>query len=172
MASYTMRRNNPHRKGKPDDQWSPSTEPFLPPTIDDEWICKKCYAVDTCMLYRKAVENVIDVDSPIADIYELKTSHLTPSQSAFFKKWEALISLEEHDIVRFRKELWTLHAQERGNIHRCTYRFVRESRMRAGNSNLLEGHMNSGDAITVSVEPDLLALARGFILELTPHDIV
>jgi DNA replication ATP-dependent helicase Dna2 len=28
-------------------------EPFLPPTIDDERTCKRCYALDTCMLYRK-----------------------------------------------------------------------------------------------------------------------
>ena len=28
-------------------------ESFLPPTIDDERTCKRCYVVDTCMLYRK-----------------------------------------------------------------------------------------------------------------------
>jgi DNA replication ATP-dependent helicase Dna2 len=28
-------------------------EPFLPPTIDDERICKRCFSLDTCMLYRK-----------------------------------------------------------------------------------------------------------------------
>lgn len=28
-------------------------EDFLPPTIDDGYICKKCYASDGCMLYRK-----------------------------------------------------------------------------------------------------------------------
>jgi DNA replication ATP-dependent helicase Dna2 len=32
--------------------------------------------------------------------------------------------------------------------------------------------MSCGDAITVSVEPDLLALARGFIVELTPKVVV
>ena len=26
---------------------------FLPPTIDSAKECKSCYAVDTCMLYRK-----------------------------------------------------------------------------------------------------------------------
>lgn len=26
---------------------------FLPPTIDDERSCKRCYMLDTCMLYRK-----------------------------------------------------------------------------------------------------------------------
>lgn len=28
-------------------------ESFLPPTIDSARECKNCYAVDTCMLYRK-----------------------------------------------------------------------------------------------------------------------
>lgn len=26
---------------------------FLPPSLNDEWACKKCYTVDACMLYRK-----------------------------------------------------------------------------------------------------------------------
>lgn len=26
---------------------------FLPPTIDQEFTCRKCYAIDGCMLYRK-----------------------------------------------------------------------------------------------------------------------
>jgi DNA replication ATP-dependent helicase Dna2 len=35
-----------------------SEESFLPPTIDDERTCKRCYALDTCMLYRKVVSSV------------------------------------------------------------------------------------------------------------------
>ncbi|KIJ63491.1 hypothetical protein HYDPIDRAFT_175890 [Hydnomerulius pinastri MD-312] len=186
MAAYMMRRVN---QGK-------APEPFLPPTIDDERACNKCYALDTCMLYRKAVENVEDDDSPIAGIYELKTSHLTPAQADFFKQWEALIAHEEQDGIRFRKELWTMNAQEReekgrcfnsmvidssflasevastGKIHRHTYRFLRAYDHAVQNQSLLNGHMGIGDAITVSVDPELLALARGFIVDLTPHEVV
>ena len=139
-----------------------------------------------------------DTTSDIADIYMLKTGHLTPTQAAFFKKWEALISLEERDIVRFRKELWTMSAVEReekgrcfshmaidftyrppmtikptsqkeGKIHQSTYRFVR---VKSGGTSLLNGHMTVGDAIVVSVDPGLLALARGFIIELAPDSVV
>ncbi|KAG1812287.1 Dna2-domain-containing protein [Suillus variegatus] len=187
MASYMMRRNT-HGKEKDLE------EPFLPPTIDDERICKKCYALDTCMLFRKAVENVVDTSSPIADVYDLKTSHLKPSHLAFFKQWEELISLEEQDATRFRKELWCMTAQERedkgrcfnsmvidtsfqpgkvpnsGKIHQYTYCFVRASAVHG--ASFLNGHMSRGDAITISVEPDLLALARGFIVELTPETVV
>lgn len=57
------------------------------------------------------------------------------------------------------------------NIHQFTYKFVREASSSVDGS-LLNGHMSCGDAITVSVEPDLLALARGFIVELTPEEVV
>lgn len=45
MAGYMARR---HVVG-PDG----SSSSFLPPTLDDERICKRCYSLDTCMLYRK-----------------------------------------------------------------------------------------------------------------------
>ena len=178
----------------------------------------------------QAVEKVKDTSSPIADTYELKTSHLTLPQLKFFKKWERLMFLEEKDIHRFKKELWTMSATEReekgrcfsgmvldeaydpkktpspsqgvsypntqtgdveadfvnsgkAKIHRFTYRFVRSSqpqyRSRAQCSrmgdeeveSLLSGHIDVGEAIIVSVEPDLLALARGFVVDLSPSAV-
>lgn len=66
-ASYMMRRRPiSDRRGGEDrlslfDEECPKetasqieeAEDFLPPTIDQEWTCKKCYAADGCMLYRK-----------------------------------------------------------------------------------------------------------------------
>lgn len=140
----------------------------------------------------------MDTTSPIADTYELKTAHLTESQCAFFKHWESLIALEEQDLVRFRKELWTMTAAARENhgrcfasmvvapenpsptavgtrkthrIHQFTYRFVRSPAASHDAGSLLSGHMSVGDAITVSIEPDLLGLSRGFIVELRPEEV-
>lgn len=141
----------------------------------------------------------MDSTSQIADIYALKTAHLTPAQCDFFKKWEALIALEEQDLLRFRKEIWTMGAAEREDrgrcfsnmaldssfhssplasqgprdtkIHKFTYRFFKAG-LSLNRSSLLNGHMSCGDAITVSVEPVLLAFARGFIVELTPTEVV
>ena len=142
------------------------------------------------------MENVVDESSPIAGIYDAKTSHLTPAQADFFKRWEELIALEEQDSIRFRKELWTMTAQEReekgrcfdsmvidktffpsnlpsvGKVHRYTYRFARENAPTSQSQSLLNGHMSMGDAITISVDPELLALARGLIVDLTPQQIV
>jgi DNA replication ATP-dependent helicase Dna2 len=55
MAGYMMRRTQ--RIGVQDNEMdvedASAPEPFLPGTIDDERTCKRCYALDTCMLYRK-----------------------------------------------------------------------------------------------------------------------
>ena len=144
----------------------------------------------------KAANETMDSSSPIADIFELKTSHLSSDQISFFKKWEALLTLEEQDLIRFKKELWTMSAKDReakgrcfasmvldtsytlpstttsnNTVHRHTYRFVRSKRSK-DSSSLLSGHLSGGDAVTVSVEPNLLALARGFIVKLTPREVI
>ena len=147
----------------------------------------------------QAVEGVEDNTSEIAELYNLKTGHLTQKQCNFFKKWEALISLEEQEMLRFRKELWLLGSQDRekagrcfadmvikeskhengpgvSKIHRHTYTFVRKplaSKTQARvQPSLLSGHITKGDAVTISIEPNLLALSRGFVLELNPRSVV
>ena len=212
----------------------PEEESFLPPPIDDERACKRCYSLDTCLLFRKAHSSTVkrktkqqqEYDPPVpaflAPIYDLKTGHLTSTQTQFFKDWERLLALEEKDLVRFKRELWTLGSKERedkgrcfggmvlkgggvsgtvkaesmgagrewekeSKIHRYTYRFERsKSWVMSGSSSssgkilasspsaqsLLNGHLDIGDAIAVSVEPGLLALAKGFILDLAPEELV
>ncbi len=147
----------------------------------------------------QAVEGVEDNTSEIAELYNLKTGHLTQRQCDFFKQWEALISLEEQEMLRFRKELWLLGSQDRekagrcfadmvikesklengpgvSKIHRHTYTFVRKqlvSKIQARvQPSLLSGHITKGDAVTISIEPNLLALSRGFVLELNPRSVV
>lgn len=151
------------------------------------------------------MEGAEDTSSSIHELYEKKTGHLTKSQCEFFRKWEALISLEEQDLVRFKKELWTMGAEDRESHGRCfssmvmdqtykhikpesgtsdkiqsfSYRFTKrdfrlpmlaKSGLQATDS-LLNGHMSVGDAIVVSVEPDLLAIAKGYITELNPEEV-
>ena len=66
-----------------------------------------------------------------------------------------------------------------GKISSFSYRFTKRdfhlpvlprSGLQATDS-LLNGHMSVGDAIVVSAEPDLLALTKGYITELTPEEI-
>ncbi|TEB08749.1 Dna2-domain-containing protein [Coprinellus micaceus] len=176
-------------------------EPFLPPPIDSEHACKKCYTLDTCMLYRYATRCPA-IDSGCVPS---ENGHLTPEQGMFFRKWETLLSLEERDLVRFRRELWTIGAVERERMGRCFagmvirpstlreeeggkeykfhYTFVRsKSRVaatqtptpahsQADKKNLLNGHLNIGDPVTLSVEPHLLAFAQGYITHLTADEV-
>ncbi|KAF4610251.1 hypothetical protein D9613_010517 [Agrocybe pediades] len=229
-------------------------EPFLPPPIDNERECKRCYALDTCLLFRKthpnhssaapALREVYDpplpewlvapvllggagassnttantvatkttkpsggsvTQPPLKSLFDLKTGHLTPRHAAFFRKWERMLALEERDLVRYKRELWVLGAAERerrgrcwgrmrlvgaggndvdgegdgeqekwgkeGKIHRFRYSFKRPS---GDSSNLLNGHMSVGDAVTVSVQGELrlLALARGFIVGLSRERVM
>lgn len=132
----------------------------------------------------------------------MKTGHLTNDQAAFFKKWERLITLEEQDMIKFRKELWTMSARDREDKGRClssmvidhgysnptsktpvsrdatirqfTYRFVRKGAISSSLAarSLLNGHISSGDPVTVSVDPHLIALARGYVIELNPTSVV
>ncbi|KAF8326832.1 AAA domain-containing protein [Cantharellus anzutake] len=175
----------------------PNPKPFLPPTINDEWTCSKCYAVDSCMLYRKAIDGVVDDGSPISELYQRKTGHLTEKHLEFFRHWESLIALEESDLNLFRRELWTMTAEARQKSGRCfadmvissshnipleeteystkdqryIYEFVRSpkaARFNASGLSLLDGFMSVNDAVCVSVEPNLLAFARGFVVGLEP----
>lgn len=100
-------------------------------------------------------------------------------------------------MVRFRKELWTMSAEARERSGRCfsdmvmvrhedrakngvarnerhVYWFEKRSvvsTQRGSPTSLLSGHIAKGDAMTVSVEPHVLAFARGFVLELTPKTL-
>jgi len=51
LASYMMRKRVNDDQG--DGSMKPGARVLLPPTIDDEYKCGKCYVVDGCMLYRK-----------------------------------------------------------------------------------------------------------------------
>lgn len=52
MAAWMMKRY-PRGSNEGQSKEKDVEEAFLPPTIDDERACKKCYVLDTCMLYRK-----------------------------------------------------------------------------------------------------------------------
>lgn len=158
----------------------------------------------TCI--RQAIDRTDDVASPISDLLKIKTGHLSASQLDFFKHWERLLSFEEQYQQRFRKELWSLGAEERTRLGRCisdlildpedvsqsrrqvikkaqsnqyTYRFIPNpddpalSLDTTIRRSLLDGHIDVGDAVSVSVSGNdrLLALSRGFVRELLPGSI-
>lgn len=184
----------------------------LPPTIDNDWTCSRCYVNDICMLYKRAVDNkkeddanydsadeylediMMQEESAIAQVYTSKTSHLTHEHLAFFRKWDELLTLEESDNVRYRREMWTMTAAEREKRGRCFANMVMEAHvdvqgspsnvanmlernvyiMRRHSSDadhLLAGNLSVGDPICVSIEPDTLSVAQGHITQLRPDHV-
>lgn len=190
LAGYLSRPRVPQESSQTEER-----PPLLPPTIDSPRDCQRCYQVDGCMLYRKAVDQVpADADDPLADLYARKTSHLLPRDVAFFSHWEKLISLEEQDIFRFKHQLWTMTALERertgrcfanmvithhqdvrvesrAKIHQHSYTFRRKQDTTATQP-LLNGHIGKGDPISLTIEPDLISIARGFVVELRPKEVI
>ncbi|GAA5907066.1 hypothetical protein JCM8208_004503 [Rhodotorula glutinis] len=173
---------------------------LLPPPIDDERSCKRCYVRDACMLYRRAVDGDLEISTDDADplqvLFEERTGHLTPEHAAFFQHWERLISFEEQELVRYKKEIWTLTAEEREkvgrcfanmvvasgkvedepavkNAHRFSYRLRPHSPPHSQSPTLLGGAISVNDPVVISLEdPPLLAISRGFVLALTPYEVV
>lgn len=193
---------------------------LLPAAIDDIKSCRKCFSADACTLYRRAVDKVKFIASdedPLQQVYDDRIGHLTDAQCEFFESWENLISLEEREMHRFKKEIWTMSASERERHGRCfsnmildpdytagryrlkataSFRYTHRLRRAAvnlaplatqvlpysqaqpGSSHvdytgkpLNSGHMSVGDPVVVSLEPSVLALARGYIVDLKPDYI-
>ncbi|GAA5968485.1 hypothetical protein JCM11641_007653 [Rhodosporidiobolus odoratus] len=174
---------------------------LLPPPIDEERSCRKCFVRDACMVFRKTVEGDVEIstdeEDPLQVIYADQTGHLTYAHAEFFKHWEKLICYEEQELVRFKKEIWTMQAEEREKagrclanmviggvkaedmhdspqIHRFTYRLIPSARKVVdGVSSLADGSFSVNDAVVLSLEePCVLAISRGFVLSLTSTEIV
>lgn len=55
----------------------------------------------------------MDLDYPVAALYRKKADHLTPLDLEFFAHWEQLISIEDQEMQRLKKEIWTMKAAVR-----------------------------------------------------------
>lgn len=56
-------------------------------------------------------------------------------------------------------------------IHRHSYTLVRSKHVEAQGQSLLSGHIAKGDPVSLSIEPDLLCLSRGFVTDLTAERV-
>ncbi|KAI9619356.1 hypothetical protein KEM48_006268 [Puccinia striiformis f. sp. tritici PST-130] len=137
---------------------APAEGPILPEPIDNDRACCKCFEVEGCMLYRKAVEQVDELPPQrgidrLRELYQRKTHHLTPVHTEFFRRWEAIV---EDSSTYLPSEART------GGAHPA----IDEDK-----SSLLSGHIGKHDPIVISIEGKKLAIARGFILDLTPRSM-
>ncbi|KAL4401382.1 DNA replication endonuclease-helicase Dna2 [Malassezia pachydermatis] len=144
--------------------------PFLAPPIDSAFKCARCYSRDACALYRRVFETPPTASSPVAALYDESTSHLTPTDVAFFRRWDALLSREERGLSRYQHELWTLSADERAALGRCvphaTIRSLRGARV-VLDTGTAPGLFAPDDLISLAVAHPVRAfLSRGRVVSL------
>jgi DNA replication ATP-dependent helicase Dna2 len=158
----------------------------LPPILKEDFKCQKCYAQEPCFLYHNLVEDGKGepLNKKAKERYDELTKPLKPSDQEFMKKWDTLLTKEESDMMKFRRELWTMLSTEREKLGRCfsnvilepgsgheekngqkinryVYTFVKQ-RPKPGFS-FTESQLIIGEPVVVSDEQGHFALANGYV---------
>lgn len=165
----------------------------LPPMIKKEHMCKSCYSKAACFTYHKLSENGDGETSGLGEKFNESVSHLSPAHQIFFKKWDDLLTKEERDTMKFRRELWTMLSSEREAVGRCfsevvilpgsvvenlenakinrfEYTFVKH-KPKAGFS-FTESQITIGDPIVISDEKGHFNFAAGYVTNVRPNRVV
>lgn len=164
----------------------------LPPMIQKQHMCRNCYAQTACFVYHKLAEQGDGKTSGMNEVFEEAVSHLRPSHKDFFRKWDELLTKEEKDGMKFRRELWTMVSAEREALGRCFSNVVIEPGSAQENLNgpkinrfqytfvkakpnhtfsFTESQLTVGEPVVVSDESGHFALANGYIANVRPSRI-
>ncbi|KAK5625901.1 hypothetical protein RRF57_001617 [Xylaria bambusicola] len=156
----------------------------LPPMKKSANTCGKCYAKVSCFIYHKLADDGNAETSGVKGKFEEVVQHLTPTHQEFFLKWERLLTKEEKEGQKLRRELWTMVSTEREKVGRCfanviieegtafedsdgpkinryRYTFVKEDASSA--FSFLDSQLTVGEPIVVSDETGHFALALGYV---------
>lgn len=156
----------------------------LPPMLKSPHLCGKCYAQSPCFLYHKLVDDGNGETSGMGEAFDNVAKHLKPTHQMFFQKWDDLITKEEKDVMKFRRELWTMQSEEREKVGRCfgnviidpefkhedpdgpkIHRFTYAFKKRNSNASFsfAESQITTGEPVVVSDEKGHFALASGYV---------
>jgi DNA replication ATP-dependent helicase Dna2 len=156
----------------------------LPPMKRSTNACGNCYAKSACFIYHKLADGGDGETSNMKAKFDQVVKHLTPTHQEFFLKWEDLLTKEEKESQKLRRELWTMLSSERERVGRCfanvmieegsaceetdnpkinryKYTFIKDTPP-AGFS-FLDSQLAVGEPIVVSDEQGHFALALGFV---------
>jgi DNA replication ATP-dependent helicase Dna2 len=158
----------------------------LPPILKEDFKCQKCYAQEPCFLYDNLVEGGKgeQLNKKAKERYDELVKPLKPSHQEFMRKWDTLLTKEETDMMKFRRELWTMLSTEREKLGRCfsnvvleagsgheekdgqkinrySYTFTKQ-RPKPGFS-FTESQLIIGEPVVVSDEQGHFALANGYV---------
>ena len=163
----------------------------LPPMLKDPRMCGKCYAQKACFIYHKLVDDGNASSSGLKERFNELMSHLSPLHQEFFTRWDNLLTKEETDLLKYRRELWTMSSLEREKVGRCfaDLAIVEGSAvelkdspkinrfkysLKKGNSpyfSFTDSQITVGEPIVISDERGHFALANGYVTNLTKHRI-
>jgi DNA replication ATP-dependent helicase Dna2 len=156
----------------------------LPPMKRSKNVCGKCYAQASCFIYHKLADGGDGETSGLNEKFNELVKHLTPTHQEFFLKWEDLLTKEEKESQKLRRELWTMVSTEREKLGRCfanviieegsahedknqakinrfSYTFIKQSP--APGFSFLDSQLTVGEPIVVSDEQGHFALALGYV---------
>lgn len=165
----------------------------LPPMKKSKNACGKCYAQESCFVYHKLADDGDGETSGMGAVFDDAVKHLSPVHKEFFLKWEDLLTKEERESQKLRRELWTMVSSEREKVGRCfanvviqegsatqdldkpkvfrfQYTFIKEKAAAAGFS-FLDSQLITGEPIVVSDEQGHFALAVGYVMTVKKHAI-
>ncbi|KAJ2978232.1 hypothetical protein NUW58_g7560 [Xylaria curta] len=156
----------------------------LPPMKKSANSCGKCYAKVPCFIYHKLADDGDAETSGVGSKFNEVVQHLTPTHREFFLKWEDLLTKEEKESQKLRRELWTMVSSEREKVGRCfanviieegsafeesdspkinryRYNFTKENA--CATFSFLDSQLTVGEPIVVSDESGHFALALGYV---------
>lgn len=156
----------------------------LPPMLKSKHMCGKCYAKTSCFIYHRLADGGNGESSGMNEKFDELVKHLTPAHQDFFVKWENLLTKEEKESQKTKRELWTMTSVTREKRSRCFadviieegsasfdtdnprinrfhYTFVK--RIPKAGFSFLESELSVGEPIVVSDEDGHYALAIGYV---------
>ncbi|CAI7630725.1 unnamed protein product [Penicillium bialowiezense] len=164
----------------------------LPPMLKKPRQCTRCYAKTPCLIYHKLTEDGDSETSGLGEDFEASVGHLNDRDRDFFQKWDGLLTKEEGNLVKFRRELWTLLSSEREALGRCfgdvvldtramyeentttkinRYHYTFVKRDAPPGFSFTESQISLGEPIVVSDEKGHFALANGYVVHTSPSHI-
>jgi DNA replication ATP-dependent helicase Dna2 len=164
----------------------------LPPMIKRPHMCGSCYLKNACFIYHKLMEDGDGETSAMGDQFVAAVGHLNAEHRDFFRKWDDLLTKEEKDMMKFRRELWTMLSSERESLGRCfgkviiepesayedmngqkinRYRYTFVKQKPAPNFSFTESQITPGEPIVISDENGHFALANGYVLLVSPKRV-
>lgn len=164
----------------------------LPPMLKQDHLCNRCYAKVPCFIYHKLAEDGSGETSGLKGKFDEIVKHLSPVHKEFFLKWDKLLTQEEKESMKFRRELWTMLSPEREKLGRCfanviiepgsayeekedpkinRFRYTLIKQNPQAGFSFLESQITIGEAIVISDEKGHFALANGYVTHVHKHRI-